>query len=127
MFQSLMTSRKFAPLFWCQFFSALNDNFVKNALIILILFQVASDQGPVLVSLAGAVLIAPFFILSALGGQLADRFDKAWLAQRLKLAEIPVAGIAAMASRLAIEVPVAAKIFSAGRPMCPESRARGRT
>ncbi len=95
MFQSLMTSRKFAPLFWCQFFSALNDNFVKNALIILILFQVASDQGPVLVTLAGAVLIAPFFILSALGGQLADRFDKAWLAQRLKLAEIPVAGIAA--------------------------------
>ena len=96
MFQSLMTSCKFAPLFWCQFFSALNDNFVKNALIILILFQVASDQGPVLVSLAGAVLIAPFFILSALGGQLADRFDKAWLAQRLKLAEIPVAGIAAL-------------------------------
>ena len=96
MFQSLMTSRKFAPLFWCQFFSALNDNFVKNALIILILFQVASDQGPVLVTLAGAVLIAPFFILSALGGQLADRFDKAWLAQRLKLAEIPIAGIAAL-------------------------------
>ena len=96
MFQSLMTSRKFAPLFWCQFFSALNDNFVKNALIILILFQVASDQGPVLVTLAGAVLIAPFFILSALGGQLADRFDKAWLAQRLKLVEIPVAGIAAL-------------------------------
>ena len=96
MFQSLMTSRRFAPLFWCQFFSALNDNFVKNALIILILFQVASDQGPVLVTLAGAVLIAPFFILSALGGQLADRFDKAWLAQRLKLAEIPIAGIAAL-------------------------------
>ncbi len=96
MFQSLMTSRKFAPLFWCQFFAALNDNFVKNALIILILFQVGSDQGPVLVTLAGAIFIAPYFILSALGGQLADRFDKALLAQRLKLAEIPVAGIAAL-------------------------------
>ena len=96
MFQSLMTSRKFAPLFWCQFFSALNDNFVKNALIILIMFQMTGDHGPALVTLAGAVLIAPFFILSALGGQLADRFDKAWLAQQLKLAEIPVAGIAAL-------------------------------
>ena len=96
MFQSLMMSRKFAPLFWCQFFSALNDNFVKNALIILILYQVGGDSGPALVTFAGAVLIAPFFILSALGGQLADRFDKAWMAQRLKLAEIPIAGIAAL-------------------------------
>jgi acyl-[acyl-carrier-protein]-phospholipid O-acyltransferase/long-chain-fatty-acid--[acyl-carrier-protein] ligase len=96
MFQSLMTSRKFAPLFWCQFFSALNDNFVKVGLSVLILFQIGGEQGPALVTLAGAVLIAPFFILSALGGQLADRFDKAWLAQRLKIAEIPVAGIAAL-------------------------------
>jgi acyl-[acyl-carrier-protein]-phospholipid O-acyltransferase / long-chain-fatty-acid--[acyl-carrier-protein] ligase len=96
MFQSLMTAKKFAPLFWCQFFSALNDNFVKNALIVFILFQVGGENGPVLVTLAGTVLIAPFFILSALGGQLADRFDKAWLAQRLKLAEIPVAGLAAI-------------------------------
>ena len=32
MFKSLMTSRRFAPLFWCQLCSALNDNFLKNAL-----------------------------------------------------------------------------------------------
>ena len=37
---SLMTSRRFAPLFWCQFFSAFNDNFLKNALVFLILFKV---------------------------------------------------------------------------------------
>ena len=96
MFKSLMMSPKFAPLFWCQFFSALNDNFVKNALIVFILFQMAGDNGPALVTLAGAVLIAPFFILSALGGQLADRFDKAWLAKQLKLAEIPVAAVAGL-------------------------------
>lgn len=96
MFQSLLTQRRFAALFWCQFCSALSDNFVKNALIVLILYQIGGDQGPTLVTLAGTVLIAPFFILSALGGQLADRFDKAWLAQRLKLAEIAVAGIAAL-------------------------------
>ena len=39
MFKTLMTSRRFAPLFWCQFFSALNDNFLKNALGMLILFK----------------------------------------------------------------------------------------
>ena len=38
MSNSLMTSRRFAPLFWCQFFSAFNDNFLKNALVFLILF-----------------------------------------------------------------------------------------
>ena len=38
MFMSLMTSRRFAPLFWCQLCSALNDNFLKNALAMLILF-----------------------------------------------------------------------------------------
>ena len=40
MFASLMTARRFAPLFWCQFLSALNDNLVKNALVMLILFGV---------------------------------------------------------------------------------------
>ena len=34
----LLTTRRFAPLFWCQFFSAFNDNFLKNALVFLILF-----------------------------------------------------------------------------------------
>jgi acyl-[acyl-carrier-protein]-phospholipid O-acyltransferase / long-chain-fatty-acid--[acyl-carrier-protein] ligase len=94
MFTHLLSSRRFAPIFWCQFCAALNDNFVKNALAFLILYKVG-EQGGVLVTLAGVTLIAPFFILSALGGQIADRYDKAAIAQRLKLAEIPVAVLAA--------------------------------
>lgn len=102
MFKDLMTSRRFAPLFWCQFCSALNDNFLKNALVMLILFGLGSagstvgEHGDVLVTLAGIVFIAPFFVLSALGGELADRFDKAYVAARVKLAEIPIAGLAAV-------------------------------
>lgn len=95
MVQALITSRRFAPLFWCQFLSALNDNFVKNALVILILFKIGSEQGGPLVALAGAVLVAPFFILSGIGGELADRYDKAVVAEKLKRAEIPVAVVAA--------------------------------
>jgi acyl-[acyl-carrier-protein]-phospholipid O-acyltransferase/long-chain-fatty-acid--[acyl-carrier-protein] ligase len=90
----LMTTRRFAPLFWCQFFSAFNDNFLKNALVILILFKLGGGHSGELIALAAAVFIAPFFFLSGLGGQLADRFDKAIVARRLKLAEIAVAGIA---------------------------------
>ncbi len=96
MFGQLMISRRFAPMFLCQFLSALSDNFVKNALVILVLFQAGGDESGALVTLASGALIAPFLILSALGGELADKFDKAHIAQTLKLAEIPVAGIAAV-------------------------------
>src|SRR5215831_15620504 len=96
MFTSLMTTRRFAPLFWCQFFSAFNDNFLKNALVFLILFKIGGADAEALISLAPAVFIAPYFFLSGLGGQMADRFDKSIVAQRLKLAEIAVAGLAVL-------------------------------
>src|SRR5215468_2904816 len=90
----LMTSRRFAPLFWCQFFSAFNDNFLKNALGFLIVFHIGGDGAASLNTLALAIFIAPLFILSGLGGQLADRFDKAVVARYLKLVEIFVVGLA---------------------------------
>ncbi len=91
---SLLTQRRFAPLFLTQFFSAFNDNFLKNALIFLILFKMAGPQGESLVTLAGAIFIFPFFILSGLGGELADKFDKGVVARRLKLVEFVAAAIA---------------------------------
>jgi len=90
----LMTSRRFAPLFWCQFFSAFNDNFLKSALSILIVFKLGESHSGALLPLAGATFIAPYFFLSGLGGQLADRFDKALVARWLKLVEISVSGLA---------------------------------
>ncbi|HXW30199.1 MAG TPA: hypothetical protein VEK55_12630, partial [Xanthobacteraceae bacterium] len=95
MAQSLMVSRRFAPLFWCQFLSAFNDNFLKNALVFLILFGMPGARGEALITVAGGVFIFPFFALSGLGGQLADRFDKARVARHLKFAEIAAAGLAA--------------------------------
>ena len=91
---SLLATRRFAPLFWCQFFSAFSDNFLKNALVFLILFKMGGSQGEALISLAAAIFIFPFFILSGLGGQMADRYDKSLVAQRLKFAEIGAAVLA---------------------------------
>jgi len=91
----LLGSKRFAPLFWCQFFAALNDNFVKTALSLLILYRLGQETGQVLVTLAGVALIAPFFILSAMGGEIADKFDKGVVAERLKFYEIGVAALAA--------------------------------
>ncbi|HEY6859809.1 MAG TPA: acyl-[ACP]--phospholipid O-acyltransferase [Pseudolabrys sp.] len=90
----LLLSRRFAPLFWCQFFSAFSDNFLKTALVFLILFKIGGAAGESLITLAAAVFIAPYFFLSGLGGEMADRYDKAIVAQRLKLMEIGVAMIA---------------------------------
>jgi acyl-[acyl-carrier-protein]-phospholipid O-acyltransferase/long-chain-fatty-acid--[acyl-carrier-protein] ligase len=89
-----MLSRRFAPLFWCQFFSAFSDNFLKNALVVLILFKSGGPDSEALITLAAAIFIAPYFFLSALGGQVADRYDKALVARRLKFAEIGIALIA---------------------------------
>jgi len=91
---SLMTTRRFAPLFWCQFFAAFGDNFLKTALVFVILYEVAGANSAVLITIAGATLIAPFFFLSGLGGELADRYDKSFVAQRIKLTEIGAAIVA---------------------------------
>ncbi len=94
MSSSLLLTRRFAPLFWCQFFSAFSDNFLKNALVFLILFKLVDSGAGALITLTAAVFISPYFFLSGLGGELADRYDKAWVAQRLKFAEIGISIIA---------------------------------
>src|SRR5512144_714905 len=94
MLPPLMLSRRFAPLFWCQFFSAFSDNFLKNALVFLILFKIGGSASESLITLAAAVFIVPYFFLSAFGGEMADRYDKATVAQSLKFVEIGVAMLA---------------------------------
>src|SRR5215471_1012667 len=94
MSSSLLMTRRFAPLFWTQFFAAFSDNFLKNALVFLILFHIGGADAEALITLAAAVFIAPYFFLSALGGELADRYDKAVVARRLKFSEIGIAFIA---------------------------------
>ncbi len=87
-------------LFWTQFTGALNDNIFKNALVILITFEGASLFGLntlILVALAGAVFIAPFFFLSATSGQLADAYDKIWLVKIIKQVEIGIMILAVIA------------------------------
>jgi acyl-[acyl-carrier-protein]-phospholipid O-acyltransferase/long-chain-fatty-acid--[acyl-carrier-protein] ligase len=96
MIKELMSTRRFAPLFWAQFFSALNDNVLKNALVIILLYGAAASHGDALVTVAGAVFIFPFFILSGLGGELADKYVKSVVARRLKFAEIFAAVFAAL-------------------------------
>jgi acyl-[acyl-carrier-protein]-phospholipid O-acyltransferase / long-chain-fatty-acid--[acyl-carrier-protein] ligase len=57
----LLTTRRFAPLFWCQFFSAFNDNFLKNALVILILFRLGGGLSVEMIAHEGAMSISQYY------------------------------------------------------------------
>jgi acyl-[acyl-carrier-protein]-phospholipid O-acyltransferase/long-chain-fatty-acid--[acyl-carrier-protein] ligase len=91
----LMGARRFAPLFWCQFLSAFNDNFVRQMLALMILFQFGGGDEGAKIQLAVALFVLPSIPLSPIGGEIADANDKAAIARKLKLAEIFVQAIAA--------------------------------
>jgi MFS family permease len=95
MFLELLRSRRFAPLFWCQFLSAFNDNFVRNMLAMLLLFRLGGAESGTLITLAIGIFMLPSMVLSALGGEIADANEKAQMIRRLKAAEIFVQAIAA--------------------------------
>jgi acyl-[acyl-carrier-protein]-phospholipid O-acyltransferase / long-chain-fatty-acid--[acyl-carrier-protein] ligase len=84
---ALFGSRRFWPLCTTQACTALNDNLVRNALVVLALDR-AGAAGPVLVALAAGLFIFPYMLLSASAGQLADSSDKARLIRLLKLVEL---------------------------------------
>lgn len=87
----LFRSKRFMPLFVTQFLGAFNDNLFKNALIILVTYVVAAEAGmepQLLVTVAAGLFILPFFLFSALAGQLADKLEKSRLIRRIKLLEI---------------------------------------
>ena len=95
----LLGMRRFAPFFWTQFLGAFNDNLYKNALVVMLTFQTASWTTltpETLTNLAAGLFILPFFLFSATAGQLADKYDKAWLSRLVKLLEIVIIGVAAL-------------------------------
>src|SRR5229473_2536379 len=80
----LLKSRRFLPLFITQFLGAVNDNLLKVSLVTLVTFFPAYSVGDgteraVIVAIATAIFIFPYFPLSATAGQLADKFEKAAL------------------------------------------------
>ncbi|MDR0588632.1 MAG: MFS transporter [Burkholderiales bacterium] len=96
---SLFKTRRFAPLFVTQFLGAFNDNLFKNALVVLLTFRAASwttVKPELLTNIAAGLFILPFFLFSALAGQIADKFDKSRVARAVKVLEIFILVIAAI-------------------------------
>ncbi len=87
---SLLKQRRFLPLFVTQLLGAFNDNLFKNAMVLFVVYGVFNDEASetMFSAVATALFILPFFLLSALAGQLADTRDKARIIRIVKFCEI---------------------------------------
>jgi acyl-[acyl-carrier-protein]-phospholipid O-acyltransferase/long-chain-fatty-acid--[acyl-carrier-protein] ligase len=88
---SLLAKRRFAPMFVVQFLGAFNDNVLKFAMLTLATFTLYPkdpDHVAQLGNIANGLFILPYFLFSAMAGQIADATDKAKLVRIIKFAEI---------------------------------------
>jgi acyl-[acyl-carrier-protein]-phospholipid O-acyltransferase/long-chain-fatty-acid--[acyl-carrier-protein] ligase len=88
---SLLAKRRFGPLFVVQFLGAFNDNALKYAMLFLVnftLYATDPNHSAMLAAIATALFFLPYFLFSALAGQIADAWDKAKLMRLVKAAEV---------------------------------------
>ena len=96
----LLKEMRFAPLFCVQFLGAFSDNVFKSALLILITYEFADQigiQASILNMAAAGIFILPFFLFSAFGGILADKYPKNKLIRVIKALEMGILGLASYA------------------------------
>src|SRR6476469_8195657 len=88
----LLRARRFLPLFSTQFLGAFNDSLFKQAVVLFVTYQLFSNPAKEFQfsAIAQPLFILPFFLFSALAGQLADDHDKARLIRIIKFAEIGI-------------------------------------
>ena len=108
----LLRERRFGPLFATQLLGAFNDNLFKTAMVLFVVYKVYSSEADEawFSALASGLFILPFFLLSALAGQLADTRDKARIIRIVKACEIVImlaggAGLALAWADVAVHAP----------------------
>ncbi|MCD2315784.1 MFS transporter [Sphingomonas sp. IC-11] len=88
----LLKRRRFLPLFVTQFLGAFNDNLFKTSMVLFATYEIFANekQESFFNALAAGLFILPFFLLSALAGQLADTMDKARIIRVVKIVEFGI-------------------------------------
>ena len=83
---ALLKTRRFLPFFLTQFFGAFNDNLFRNARGVSIPYgaSAAAVNAGLIANVAQGLFILPFFLFSALAGQLADKFEKSRLIRQTR-------------------------------------------
>ena len=88
---NLFFQRRFLPFFVTQFLGAFNDNLFKNSLLVIVVSSAMAGSDSTTnftTNLAAGLFILPYFLFSTTAGLLADKYDKALLIRRIKIAEI---------------------------------------
>jgi 1-acyl-sn-glycerol-3-phosphate acyltransferase len=87
----LLKERRFMPFFITGALGAFNDNVFKNGLAAMLVFnsaQLAGLNTNQIVNLSAMVFILPFFLFSAVFGQIADKYEKSVQIRNIKLFEV---------------------------------------
>ena len=95
----LLRQQRFLPYLLTLFLGAFNDNIFKNGLLAVLTYGLLqhSYNLNLLNNLAALLFIAPFFLFSAIAGQLADKYPPARLIRHIKFLEIIIMGFAVVA------------------------------
>lgn len=113
---TLLKRRHFGPLFATQFLNAFNDNLFKMAMVILVTYTIYSDPATEaqFSALASGLFILPFFLFSALAGQIADSSDKARVIRFIKSAEIGIMAVGCVGIWFQLIPVMLAALFAMG-------------
>lgn len=94
---ALLRQRRFAPYFLVQALGAFNDNVYRQAIIgLLFWLGLDADQRGLYATLAPAIFIAPYFLFSAIAGQVAEKLEKQRLIVITTGMEIAIMALAAI-------------------------------
>jgi 1-acyl-sn-glycerol-3-phosphate acyltransferase len=94
---ALLKQRRFLPFFIVQALGAFNDNIYRQAIIGLLFFLgVSTEERTLYTNLAPALFILPYFLFSALAGQVAERMEKQKLIVVTTTMEIVIMALAAV-------------------------------
>ena len=84
---SMLLNKRYLPIFITHTLSSVNINFIRGALVFLIVhtFKQEPEFWTMVTTTAMSI---PFFLFSVMAGQLTDKFSKSLVTQQLKLLEI---------------------------------------
>lgn len=94
---ALLRQRRFLPFFIVQSLGAFNDNVYRQAIIGLLFYLgVSQAEQSLYTTLAPAIFILPYFLFSALAGQIAEKLEKSRLIVITTTMEIGIMTLAAV-------------------------------
>ena len=96
---SLMSQRRFLPVWMAQTFGAFNDNLLRWSLVVLAAYEGFTVFGlprQEMAPIAAVVFTLPLFLFSPIAGQFVDTLDRMKVMRAMKLLEIALMSIAAL-------------------------------